>query len=59
MKRLLLIAGLLITLCHIGTAAVYAACRCYNWYGDLVCEGNFCWADSLGNCHCTDKEIEE
>ena len=54
MKKILLIAGLLITLGNVGAGVVYA-CKCYE-RGDLICEGKFCWYDN--GCFCSDDEIE-
>jgi hypothetical protein len=51
-----MIAALLITLCNVGAGVVYA-CKCYE-AGGAWCEGNFCWADAFGRCHCSDEEIE-
>ena len=54
MKKILLIAGLLITLGNVGAGVVYA-CKCYE-RGDLVCEGKF--AGSTMGVFCSDDEIE-
>lgn len=55
MKRFLMIASLLITLCNVGAGVVYA-CKCYE-NGVVVCEGNdHCYQDAGGKCHCRDAE---
>ncbi len=52
MKRLLMIAGLLITLCNVGTGAVYAICKCFE-DGELVCQAEYCWRENE-RCYCSD-----
>ena len=55
MKRLLMIAGLVITLCNIG-AGVAFACTCYE-DGKKACSSSgpgHCYKDAEGRCHCTD-----
>lgn len=58
MKRLLMTAGLLITLCNVGAGIAYA-CKCYE-DGKLACETTgtgICWRDDNGRCHCEDDII--
>ncbi len=58
MKRLAMIAALVITLCNVGAGVVYA-CTCYE-NGQKVCEGNdHCYQDAGGKCHCKDRPAEE
>ena len=53
MKRLSMIAALVITLCNVGAGVVYA-CSCYE-NSQKVCEGNdHCYQDAGGKCHCKD-----
>lgn len=57
MKRLLIIVGLLLTLCNVVGMGVAYACKCYEG-GVLACEGNKeCYHDANGKCHCTDYEV--
>ena len=57
-KRLLMIAGLVITLCNVGAGIAYA-CTCYE-NGQPACStdgpGN-CYKDAGGRCHCKDTII--
>ena len=58
MKRLLMTAGLLITLCNVGAGIAYA-CKCYE-DGKIACETTgtgVCWRDDNGRCHCEDDII--
>jgi hypothetical protein len=55
MKKLLMIAGLLITLCNVG-AGVVCACFCIDKY-EHRCDGQECWVDSHDHCNCS-GEIE-
>jgi hypothetical protein len=55
MKKLLMIAGLLITLCNVGAGVVYA-CFCIDKY-EHRCDGQECWVDSHDHCNCS-GEIE-
>ncbi len=60
MKRLLMIAGLLITLCNVGAVVVYA-CSCYE-NGQKACETSgpgHCYHDAGGKCHCVDNQQAE
>ena len=53
MKRLLMIAGLLITLGNV-TAGVVYACTCYE-NGSKACDATgHCYHDAGGRCHCVD-----
>ena len=56
MKRILMTAGLLITLCNVTMGVAYA-CKCYE-NGVIACEGtDECWRDANDKCHCTDVII--
>lgn len=58
MKRLLIIASLVVTLCNVGAGLVYA-CECYE-NGVLACKGNdHCYHDAGGKCHCKDRPALE
>ena len=52
MKKILMITGLLITLCNVGAGAVSAICKCWE-EGVLICEAQYCWQES-GKCFCSD-----
>lgn len=59
MRRFLMIATLLITLCNVGAVVAYA-CKCYE-KGDPnpACEtsgSGHCYRDAGGKCHCVDAE---
>lgn len=59
MKRLLMIAGLVITLCNVGAGIAYA-CTCYE-NGEKACEtsgAGHCYKDAGGRCHCVDQQEE-
>jgi len=58
MKRLLMIAGLVITLCNVGAGIAYA-CSCYE-NGQIACStdgAGHCYKDAGGRCHCKDTVI--
>lgn len=58
MKRLLMTAGLLITLCNVGAGIAYA-CSCYE-NGQIACSTSgpgHCYKDAGGRCHCKDAII--
>jgi hypothetical protein len=58
MKRLLMIAGLVITLCNVGAGIAYA-CSCYE-NGQIACSTDgpgHCYKDAGGRCHCKDTII--
>lgn len=58
MKRILMTAGLLITLLNVGAGIAYA-CKCYEG-GVLACEtsgSGVCYHDAGGKCHCEDDII--
>ncbi len=58
MKRILMTAGLLITLCNVGAGIAYA-CSCYE-NGVLACRTDgtgVCYHDANGKCHCEDDII--
>jgi len=52
MKKLLMIAGLLITLCNVGAGVSYAICKCFE-DGVLACQASYCWME-YGRCYCSD-----
>jgi hypothetical protein len=55
MKKILMIAGLMITLCNVTMGIAYA-CSCYDQTGGCTAsgEGAQCYHDSAGRCHCKD-----
>lgn len=60
MKRLLMIAGLVLTLCNVGAGIAYA-CSCFEG-GEKACETKgtgVCYRDAGGHCHCEDDIIIE
>ena len=60
MKRLLMIAGLVITLCNVGVGIAYA-CSCWE-NGSKACETSgpgHCYKDAGGRCHCVDQPADD
>ena len=58
MKRFLIIASLVLTLCNVGAGVAYA-CSCYE-NGVLACKTDgpgHCYKDAGGRCHCKDAII--
>jgi hypothetical protein len=55
MKKILMIAGLMITLCNVTMGIAYA-CTCYDKTGGCWAsgEGAQCYHDANGWCHCKD-----
>jgi hypothetical protein len=55
MKKVLMIAGLVITLCNV-TAGIAYACTCNDQYGGCWASGAGadCHHDAQGLCHCKD-----
>jgi hypothetical protein len=52
MKKLLITAGLLITLCNVGTGVAFAICKCFE-DGVLACQAAYCWREGEV-CYCSD-----
>lgn len=58
MKRILITAGLLISLCNVGAGIAYA-CSCFE-HGEKACETSgtgTCYRDANDKCHCDDDII--
>lgn len=55
MKRILMIAGLVITLCNVTLGIAYA-CGCEDQWGGCSASGvgATCGKDAQGKCHCKD-----
>ena len=61
MKKFLMVAALLVTLCNVSFGVAYA-CVCTDQTGGCSAhgEGAECYHDAAGKCHCKDgKGLEE
>jgi hypothetical protein len=60
MKRILMIAGLLITLCNVSVGIAYA-CGCTDQAGGCSASGNGaeCYHDAQGRCVCKSGHVSE
>lgn len=57
MKRFLMIAGLLLSLCNVSLGIAYA-CTCSGSGGGGCSGTGECSQDTSGQCHCTDAQLE-